>query len=133
MIVDLVSFSFKKSLPEDTNYLIDVRFLNNPFYVDKLRVLDGLDKDVINFFEKDKDTQKFLNELFKWVAYIIEMNNDANKQKIVIAIGCTGGQHRSPYVTECLAKELAKNKSMDELSIYHKELKKYNVSTMKQL
>ena len=128
MIVDLISFAFSNKEQPNANYLIDVRFLNNPFYVDELRRLTGLDNKVIDFFKKDNNTNKFAKELFEWIKFILELNKKANKEKIVIAIGCTGGQHRSPYIVESLAKYLTNNKLVSELSIYHSELKKYNVT-----
>ena len=126
MIVDIISFGFKTNSIPDTNYLIDVRFLKNPFYIDKLRDLTGLDSEVIKFFENDEITKTFINMLLNWIEYIIKANKDANKEKFTIAIGCTGGQHRSPYIVEILAKELVKKKIINGLSIYHRELKKYN-------
>lgn len=127
MIVDLISFAFSKNEQPKANYLIDVRFLNNPFYVDELRNLTGLDKEVIDFFKTNDGVKKFLKELCNWIKLILELNKKANKEKIVIAIGCTGGQHRSPYIVESLGHYLTKNKLVSELSIYHSELKKYNV------
>ena len=126
MILELISFGFSRNNLPEVNYLFDVRFLNNPFYVDKLRPLTGLDNEVIDFFENDKLTTTFLKELSIWIEYIIELNERADKEKITVGIGCTGGQHRSPYIVESLAKALAKKKSIDELSVYHKELNKYN-------
>lgn len=126
MILELISFGFSKNNLPEANYLFDVRFLNNPFYADKLRPLCGLDNEVIDFFKKDKLTTDFLKQLSTWLEYIIELNEKADKEKITIAIGCTGGQHRSPYIVESLAKTLASKKFIDELSIYHKELSKYN-------
>ena len=131
MIVDLISFSFKNKELPDANYIIDVRFLNNPFYVDELRVLTGLDKNVIDFFAKDQKTQTFLKELCKWIEYVLKLNKQSyrdKREKVKIAIGCTGGHHRSPYVVEKLAKYLIKKKLASEISIYHDELKKYNVT-----
>ena len=127
MIVDLISFSFKKNKPPSANYLFDVRFLNNPFYVDELRELTGLDKKVTEYFRKDEVTKKFVKEFCKWIEQILEINKKANKEKTIIAVGCTGGQHRSPYIIESLAKHLVKKKLAGELSIYHTELNKYNV------
>lgn len=129
MIVDLISFSFKKGIPIDANYVIDVRFLNNPFYVDGLRELTGLDQNIIDFFNKDKGAKSFLKELSHWTNYILKLNKKANKQKLVIAIGCTGGQHRSPFIVESLAKSIYDDKHITELSVYHQGLKKYNIKT----
>ena len=132
MIVDLISFGFKTNSIPDSNYLIDVRFLKNPFYIDELRELTGLDNEVIKFFENDEMTRTFLNMLFNWVEYIIKANKEASKEKFTITIGCTGGQHRSPYIVEILAKELVKKKIINGLSIYHRELKKYNELEIKE-
>ena len=128
MIVDLISFSFERNDPPFANYLVDVRFINNPFYIDELRGLTGLDNEVIKFFKSDRETEEFIEKLYSWIEYVIEANKKANKEKIIIAIGCTGGQHRSPYITECLARHILKKKLVNEVSIYHNELKKYNVS-----
>ena len=132
IIIELISFSFKsQSLPE-ANYIFDVRFLSNPFYIDELRDLTGLDKEVINFFENDTTTQDFLNKFLEWSQYLIKHNLGAKKEKIVIAIGCTGGQHRSPYITEKLGEYLIRDTGISELTIYHCELKKYNVALTKR-
>ena len=132
IIVDLISFGFKKNDLPNANYLIDVRFINNPYYIDKLNPLTGLDKDVIRFFKEDRIVQRFLKELYNWVKCLLELNKNANREKITLAIGCTGGQHRSPYIVECLAKYLTKNLAKKELvsklSVYHRELNEYNVT-----
>lgn len=128
MIVDLISFSFKNENLPEANYIIDIRFLNNPFYIDKLRDLNGLDKEVINFFENDLSTKNFIKELCEWIEQILKLNKRANKEKVTIAIGCTGGQHRSPYIIEKLASFILKEKLVSELSVYHRELKKYNAN-----
>ena len=125
MIVELISFSYNRNNIPNANYLIDVRFLNNPFYIDELRGLTGLDKEVINFFKDDTVNKTFIKELCRWIEYILKVNKEANNNKIVIGIGCTGGQHRSPYIAECLGKHLLKKKLAGELSIYHTELKKH--------
>jgi UPF0042 nucleotide-binding protein len=133
MIIELISFGFKTNSIPDTNHLIDVRFLNNPFYVDELRELTGFDEEVINFFKEDPTVNEFLENLFNWIEYILNTNKSANKEKIIIAIGCTGGQHRSPYITECLAKYLTeKSTACSEISINHRELKKYNILRTRQ-
>ncbi len=129
MIIELISFGFKYNSPPNTNYLIDVRFLNNPYYVDNLKPLTGLDKDVIDFFHSDLKVSDFLEKLKIWIAYIIEANITANKESIKIAIGCTGGQHRSPYIVEQLAQYITNNSpNITKLTVYHTELTNYNNS-----
>ncbi len=132
MIIELISFGFKYNSQPSVNYLIDVRFLNNPYYVDKLKPLTGLDNDVIEYFNNDADTKNFVEKLIIWTEYIIDRNVKSNKDKIIIAIGCTGGQHRSPYITEQLAKCLRNNPLISKLTIYHTQLSKYNVSQTKE-
>ena len=128
MLIELISFGFKTNSIPETNYLIDVRFLNNPFYVDKLRDLTGLDKEVINFLKEDLKVDEFLKKLFEWTEYILNANKSSDKEKIIIAIGCTGGQHRSPYITECLAKYLVtRNLTASEILVNHRELGKCNI------
>ena len=133
MLLELISFGFKTNSIPNTNHLIDVRFLNNPFYIDNLRDLTGLDTEVIRFFKDDPKVDEFLNKLIDWTEYILNINKSAGREKIIIAIGCTGGQHRSPYIAECLAKHLAKNTTTFEISVNHRELKKYNILKVKKL
>ena len=133
MILELISFGFKTNNIPDTNYLIDARFLNNPFYIDELRDLTGLDSEVINFFKEDPKVDEFLNKLLDWIEYILNTNKSAGREKIIVGIGCTGGQHRSPYITEYLAKHLPdKNDTASEILINHRELKKYNILKAKK-
>ena len=133
MIVELISFGFKTNSIPDTNHLIDVRFLNNPFYIAELKELTGLDKEVINFFKEDPRVDEFLIKLYEWTTYILNTNKSANKEKTTIAIGCTGGQHRSPYITECLVKHLIdKDCTAPEIFVNHRELKKYNILKAKR-
>ena len=133
MILELISFGFKTNSIPDTNHLIDVRLLNNPFYVAELKELTGLDKEVMNFFKEDPRVDEFLIKLYEWTTSILNTNKSANKEKITIAIGCTGGQHRSPYITECLAVYLTeKNVQFPEIVINHRELKKYNILKAKR-
>lgn len=127
MQIQLISFGFKNNSAPDANYVVDVRFLNNPFYVDELRELTGLDSKVISYFKDDVHTQNFLKELFKWTTFIVESNYKARREKVIFAIGCTGGQHRSTYTLECLANYLGTITYVSKLTIYHRELNKYNV------
>ena len=122
MIVEIITFAFKKNTTTEANYIIDVRFLNNPFYVDHLSSLCGLDKEVIDYFKKDKTTCEFLMRLYDWTGYLIDINKKAGAEKISIAIGCTGGQHRSPYIAESLGNYLRTNSPVDKITIYHSEL-----------
>ena len=103
----LQSFGFKNKIPNNSDFMFDVRCLKNPFWDKKLKNLNGKSKKVITFFETDKQTndmrksiQKFLE---KWIPTFLSMN----RELITISIGCTGGKHRSVYLTEVLYKLLS--------------------------
>lgn len=101
------SFGFKKGLPTDADLVFDVRCLTNPYYDKALRPLSGLDLPVADFIANDTRSEALINDietfLRRWLpAYLSEQ-----RSYITVAIGCTGGQHRSVYVSEALKKRLA--------------------------
>lgn len=101
------SFSYKRGVPRDADYVFDVRMLPNPHYEPKLKALTGMDQDVITFFEgqpllleMENDIAHFLK---KWLPYHVENH----RSYVSVAIGCTGGQHRSVYLVERLTQAFA--------------------------
>lgn len=114
------SFGFKHGVPIDADYVFDVRNLPNPYWDVSLRALTGKDKEIIEFLQKapevasmEKDIAQFVG---KWIPSFIE----ANRSYFTVAIGCTGGQHRSVYVAESLAKILAQY--YPQVQVRHREL-----------
>ncbi len=105
--VNIMSFGFKHGLPIDADLVFDVRFLPNPHYVDDLKPLTGLDKPVSDYVMKWKETQTFYAKLLDLLKYMLPQFMKEGKSQVVIAIGCTGGQHRSVTLAEQLAKDLA--------------------------
>lgn len=104
------SFGFKHGIPHDSDYVIDVRFLPNPYYVPELRNCTGKDKEVKNYIKENfKDLDEFMTHLFRLFSYVISKYFIVGKNPIQIAIGCTGGHHRSVFIVECLADKLRKN------------------------
>ncbi|MBV9646914.1 MAG: RNase adapter RapZ [Candidatus Eremiobacteraeota bacterium] len=104
--VRLVSFGFKFGVPVDADLVFDVRFFPNPNYVPELRNLTGADEDVRRFLDGLPITQPFFERLFALVDFLIPLYVEEGKSRLTIAVGCTGGQHRSVYVVQRLAEHL---------------------------
>lgn len=102
MIINLFSFGYKYGVSEDFDFVFDVRFLPNPFYIDELKNLNGRDdklKDYLNDFEI---VDEFLNDTYNLLKKLIPEFKKQGKNTLTIAIGCTGGKHRSVYMVERL-------------------------------
>lgn len=95
-----VSFGFKYGIPIDADIMFDVRFLPNPFYVKHMRPLTGLDQKVSDYVFKWSETNRFNDKLIDLLQFIVPQYKKEGKSQLVIAIGCTGGQHRSVALTE---------------------------------
>ncbi|AUJ23247.1 MULTISPECIES: RNase adapter RapZ [Virgibacillus] len=106
--VHMVSFGFKYGLPIDADLVFDVRFLPNPHYVTNLQPLTGLNKDVSSYVFRWTDTQKFIVKVLDLLQFMLPQYKKEGKSQLVVAIGCTGGQHRSVALAEYFAKELHK-------------------------
>lgn len=103
--VHFLSFGFKYGVPIDADLMFDVRFLPNPYYVEEMRPLTGLNKDVANYVFKWSDTQRFNDKFIDLLRFVLPQYKKEGKSQIVIAIGCTGGQHRSVALTEYFVKQ----------------------------
>ncbi|WP_026694497.1 RNase adapter RapZ [Peribacillus kribbensis] len=98
--VNVMSFGFKHGLPIDADLVFDVRFLPNPFYIEAMRPQTGLDEDVNKYVMKWTETQKFLEKVTDLLTFMLPHYKREGKAQLVIAIGCTGGQHRSVALAE---------------------------------
>ena len=116
----VTSFSFKRGVPRDADLVFDVRFLRNPFYNDSLRHKTGLDAEVAEFIEMDEDAKLFFSNLVNMVEPLLPLYLKEGKSYLTIAIGCTGGQHRSVYIAEKLTGFLI-NKGY-KVAIRHRNL-----------
>jgi len=104
--ITVVSFGFKFGLPLDADLVFDVRFLNNPHYVDELRSYDGRNQLVEEYVMRDKDSPIFLQKLQDMMDFTIPQYVEEGKAYLTIAIGCTGGRHRSVVMAEKLGNAL---------------------------
>ena len=107
--VTVMSFGFKHGIPLDADLVFDARFLPNPFYVDELRPLSGLDRPVAEFVFSHPQTRSFLEKLEDMISFLLPYYIEEGKLTLTIAIGCTGGRHRSVALASALHKHLVAN------------------------
>ena len=115
------SFGFKNSVPADTDFVFDVRCLPNPHWVPDLRPQNGLDQPVADFLGAEEDVQKMLADLKQFLDNWVPKFEAENRSYLTVAIGCTGGQHRSVYISDQLAKYFSEKRS--NVTTRHRELK----------
>ena len=121
--IEVMSFGFKYGIPIDADIVMDVRFLPNPFYIPELRPFTGLDKRVFDYVMSKEETQVFYQKLLDLLKTAIPGYIKEGKEKLTIAIGCTGGQHRSVSIAQQLARDLSKKYPVD---ITHREVSRYS-------
>ena len=102
MVVSLVSFGFKRGIPQGTDLLFDVRFLPNPHFVPGLRERTGQDAEVLEYLERQPDFQELVIRLTDLLAYLLPRYRRENRSYLSVAVGCTGGRHRSVAICERL-------------------------------
>ncbi len=122
MVVQCMSFGFKYGYPAEADLVMDVRCLPNPFYVDELKHKTGLDKEVRDFVLDREETRGFQTRLYDLIDYLIPLYCNEGKSQLVIAIGCTGGKHRSVTLAEELAKHIAE--SGRRVMVNHRDIQK---------
>ena len=123
LYVTVMSFGFKYGIPEDADLVFDVRFLPNPFYVEGLKEKTGLDKEVRDFVLRFEDGPAFEKKLEDFVDFLIPRYISEGKNQLVIAIGCTGGRHRSVTFAEQLYGHLRRDASFG-IKIEHRDIKR---------
>jgi len=120
MTVTLISFGFKYGTPDNIDMLFDVRFLPNPNFVPSLKHMKGTDKPVADYVLKKPETIAFMNKLKDLLDFVLPMYLKEGRTYLSIAVGCTGGNHRSPAIVEKLAKVI--NRDTVELNVIHREI-----------
>ena len=120
MVVNLVSFGYKNGVPVDADLVFDVRCLPNPHFVDSLRKLTGRDAAVIRYMRKHDETHDFLDRLTSFLKFALPQYVREGKSYLTVAIGCTGGQHRSVMIAEELKKSLKGVKGV-RLRVKHRD------------
>lgn len=120
MNIHVVSFGFKHGIPADADFVIDVRCLPNPYWVEKLRDKTGLDKEVYDYVFSFDESHELLKRMKNLLDYLNPLYIREGKSQVVIAIGCTGGNHRSVVFAEALAEHFSNH--WDNVSVNHRDI-----------
>ena len=123
LYITVLSFGFKYGIPTDADLVFDVRFLPNPYYVEGLRPLTGLDKQIQDYVSDCGQYHEFLEKLEDMIQFLIPNYISEGKNQLVIAIGCTGGKHRSVTVAQGLYERLGVQQDYG-LRIEHRDIEK---------
>ncbi len=124
LVIHIISFGFKYGVPAESNLVFDVRFLANPYFVPKLKELDGRDARVRAYVLDQKETLEFINKICALLKFLLPFYKKEGKSYLVISIGCTGGRHRSVAIVERL-KELLTSLG-EEVIVTHRDFEKDN-------
>ncbi len=120
MNIHCMSFGFKHGIPSEADFVIDVRCLPNPYWVDSLRNKTGLDKEVKDYVFSFNESTELLNRLISLLDFLNPLYIKEGKSQIVVAIGCTGGNHRSVAIAEALKEHFSKK--WDNVSANHRDI-----------
>ena len=106
MRISILSFGFKYGIPIEADLMLDVRFIPNPYFIPELKKLSGIDERVQQFVKKWPETNVFFNKYFSFLEYVIPLYEKEGKSYLTIAVGCTGGRHRSVTIAEDIYSRL---------------------------
>ena len=120
MRLNIVSFGFKYGIPLDANLIVDVRFLINPYFIPELKELDGKTQKVKNYVLNNNETQLFLKKYIDFLDYLIPLYEKEQKAYLTIAIGCTGGRHRSVAIARYIFDHISKVRN--QIEINHRDI-----------
>ena len=120
MTVVLESFAFKRGVPQDVDFIFDARILPNPYWVDELRELNGLDHAVSAWLEKDAAVTGMQTDILTFLRTWLPQFQHSQRSYVTVGIGCTGGRHRSVYLVDKLARGLGAD--YENVLIHHREL-----------
>jgi RNase adapter protein RapZ len=122
MALFFTSFGYKYGIPHDTDMILDVRFLPNPYFVNELRPKTGLDPEVRDFVLRDQETRAYLDRLYALLEFTLPLYEREGKSSLTLALGCTGGRHRSVVLVEELQKRLGNGHF--RINIKHRDIDK---------
>jgi UPF0042 nucleotide-binding protein len=124
MRIEILSFGFKRGLPRASDLVYDVRFLPNPFYMPELRLFTGLEKPVRDFVIGHPVTREFLTRTYDMLAFLLPHYREEGKHRLMIAVGCTGGAHRSVAIAEEIGAHLREQRLQADVNHRDIELEK---------
>jgi len=120
LVLVFQSFGFKYGLPRDVDYVFDVRFLPNPHWIPELKPFTGLDLPVKEYLSQQDSVNKLEQQITEFITTWLPMLEQNNRSYVTVAIGCTGGQHRSVYLAQALAKNFSEQRH--NIQIHHREI-----------
>lgn len=122
IVVSVISFGYKYGIPSEADMVFDVRCLPNPYYDVLLKHLSGLDKQIIDFVFKCPQTVEYVNKICDMMSFLMPLFTEEGKSSVVVAIGCTGGRHRSVAIAEKVKKYFDEKEIASD--IYHRDMLK---------
>ena len=122
MRINILSFGFKYGIPLDANLIVDVRFLANPYFIPELKELDGKTQEVKNHVLNNNETRLFLKNYVDFLDYLIPLYEKEQKAYLTIAIGCTGGRHRSVAIARYIFDHISKTRK--QIEVKHRDIDK---------
>ncbi len=120
MQIHIVSFGFKHGIPHDADLIMDVRFIKNPYFIPSLKHLDGKNQEVKAFIFKETITQRFMDKFLDLIDFLIPLYRNEGKAYLTIAVGCTGGVHRSVAIADALYDHIGK--TWETIHITHRDI-----------
>ena len=124
LYITVLSFGFKYGIPGDADLVFDVRFLPNPYYIEELRPMSGNDREVREYVMSNDKAEEFLDKLVDMIRFLIPNYIAEGKTQLVIAVGCTGGKHRSVTLANELYEALQKDEGDYGIKIEHRDIEK---------
>jgi UPF0042 nucleotide-binding protein len=121
LVITLLSFGYKHGVPLDADLMFDVRCLPNPHFIPGLREKTGRDRPVVMFMERDAITRQFIDRLEEYLRFVVPHYVAEGKTYLTVAIGCTGGRHRSVMIAERLKRSLA-NVADSRVRVRHRDV-----------
>ena len=122
VIINVISFGYRYGLPADADLVFDVRFLPNPYFVEDLKEFNGQNEDVRDYVLKNEKSEIFLEKVFDLMTYLIPLYDREGKVRLNVALGCTGGKHRSVVMADQLGAHFAEMKYI--INVTHRDINK---------
>ena len=121
--IHIQSFGYKYGIPTDSDLMFDVRFIPNPYYIEKLKELNGFDEEVKEYVLSQKESKEFYSKLLPLLEFLIPQYVKEGKKHLTVSIGCSGGQHMSVTFVNKLAEDLKNSEVLKHINIYvsHRE------------
>ena len=120
MQINVLSFVYKYCVPHEADLVVDVRFLANPYFIPELKALNGESQEIKDFILKKSEARKFLKKYFDLLDYLIPLYEKEGKSYLTIAVGCTGGRHRSVTIARSIHDHVKKDKA--HVQIFHRDI-----------